>query len=159
MITLEQIKERLLEGEQIEKIIGGIDWKEFEELVSKILKKHDFEIHHNFRFKTNRRYEIDILAVKKKILLAIDCKKWGRGRHKKTGLKYAILDQKERVKQLKKFLKNNLLAKSKLKISKKVKFIPLIITWFEEDLIEHENAFIVPVWKFNSFLLNLSEYI
>jgi len=159
MIQLEQIKQRIQQGEEIEKIIGKIDWKEFEKLVSKILKKHDFETHHNFRFKTNRRYEIDIVAVKKKILLAIDCKQWGRGRYKKTGLKYAIQDQKERVKQLKKFLKNNLVAKSKLKISKGVKFVPLIITWFEEDLIEYENIFIVPVWKFNSFLLNLSEYI
>jgi len=159
MIELEQIRQRILQGEEIEKIIGEIDWKEFEKLVSKILKKHDFDTHHNFRFKTNRRYEIDIVAVKKKILLAIDCKKWGTGRHKKTGLKYAIKDQKERVKQLKKFLKNNSIAKSKFKISKKVKFIPLIITWFEEDLIEHENVFIIPAWKLNSFLLDLSEYV
>ena len=159
MITLDQIKQRILQGEEIEKIIGEIDWKEFEELVSKILKKHDFETYHNFRFKTNRRYEIDIVAVKKKILLAIDCKQWGRGRYKKTGLKYAIQDQKERVKQLKKFLKNNLIGKSKLKVSKGVKFLPLIITWFEEDLLEHENVFIVPIWKFNQFLLNQSEYI
>ena len=159
MINLDQIKQRVLQGEEIEKIIREIDWKDFEELVSKILKKHDFEIHHNFRFKTNRRYEIDIVAVKKKILLAIDCKKWEKGRYKATGLKYAVQDQKERVKQLKKFLKKNPIAKSKLNISKKVKFIPLIITWFEEDLLEHENVFIVPVWKFNSFLLDLSEYI
>jgi len=159
MIELEQIKQRIQQGEEIEKIIGEIDWKEFEELVSKILKKHDFETHHNFRFKTKRRYEIDIVAVKKKILLAIDCKQWGRGRYKKTGLKYAIQDQKERVKQLKKFLKNNLIGKSKLKVSKGVKFLPLIITWFEEDLLEHENVFIVPIWKFNQFLLNQSEYI
>lgn len=157
MITLDQIKQRVLQGEEIEKIVGEIDWKEFEELVSKILKKHDFETHHNFRFKTKRRYEIDIVAVKKKILLAIDCKQWGRGRYKKTGLKYAIQDQKERVKQLKKFLKNNLVAEL-MKISKRIKLIPLIITWFEEDLLEHENVFIVPVWKFNSFLLDLSEY-
>jgi len=159
MIELEQIRQRILQGEEIEKIIGEIDWKEFEELVSKILKKHDFDTHHNFRFKTNRRYEIDIVAIKKKILLVIDCKHWGRGRHKKTRLKYAIKDQKERVKQLKKFLKNNLIAKLKLKTSKKLKFIPLIITWFEEDLLEHENVFIVPAWKLNNFLLNLSEYI
>lgn len=159
MIELNEIKQRILEGEQIEDIIQEIDWKDFEKLVINILIKHDFQTYHNFRFKTERRYEIDVIGIKEKILLAIDCKQWGRGRYKKTGLKYAVQEQKERVKQLKKFLKNNPIPKSKLKISKRVKFIALIITWFEEDLLEYENVFIVPVWKFNEFLLNISEYI
>jgi len=159
MITLKQIKQKVLERQEIEKVIAEIDWKEFEELVSKILKKHDFETYNNFNFKTTRRYEIDVLAVKKKIILAIDCKKWGRGRYKRTGLKYAVYDQKNRAKRLKDFLKNNPIVRSKLKISGRVKLIPLIITWFEEDLLNHENVFIIPIWKFNNFLLNLNEHI
>ena len=91
--------------------------------------------------------------------MLIDCKQWGRGRYKKTGLKYSVKEQKERTKQLKKFLKNNSIAQAELKIKKTTKFIPLIVTWFEEELLEHENTFIVPAWKFNEFLLNISEYI
>jgi len=159
MLDLEQIKKRILQGEQIEKIIEEIKWKEFEELVESVLKKHDFRSYHNFRFKTKTRYEIDILAIREKTALAIDCKQWGKGRYKKTGLRYASQYQKDRVKQLKKFLKNNIIAQNKLGLKKNVKFIPLIVTWFEEDLIEHENVFIVPIWKFNQFLLSLSEYI
>ncbi len=159
MIDLNEIKQRILEGEQIENIIQKIDWKEFEKLIAEILKKHDFSVHNNFRFKTDRRFEIDVLAIRNKTSLLIDCKQWGRGRYKKTGLKYSVKEQKERVKQLKKFLKNNPMAQTKLKIKKTTKFTPLIVTWFEEDLIKHEEVFVVPIWKFNQFLLNLSEYI
>ena len=159
MINLNEIKQRIQQGEQIEKIIEEIDWKEFEKLIAEILKKHDFNVHNNFRFKTNRRFEIDVLAIRNKTSLIIDCKQWGRGRYKKTGLKYSVKEQRERVKQLKKFLKNNPIAQAKLKVKKNTKFIPLIVTWFEEELLEHENIFIIPVWKFNEFLLNVSEYI
>ena len=123
MINLNEIKQKILEGEQIENIIQKIDWKEFEKLIAEILKKHDFNVYNNFRFKTNRRFEIDVLAIRNKISLVIDCKQWGRGRHKKTGLKYSVEEQKERAKQLKKFLNNNPIAQVKLKIKKTTKFI------------------------------------
>jgi len=158
MLNLDQIKNRIRQGEDIEEIVEEIDWKEFEKLIAEILKKHDFNIHNNFRFKTNRRFEIDVFAIRNKNSLIIDCKQWGRRRYKKTGLKYSVKEQKERVKQLKKFLKNNPMAQA-IKIKKTTKFIPLIVTWFEEDLFEHEDVFVVPIWKFNQFLLNLSEYI
>jgi len=159
VINLNEIRQKILEGEQIENIIQEINWKEFEKLIAEILKKHDFDVLNTFRFKTDRRFEIDVLAVKNKISLLIDCKQWGRGRYKKTGLKYSVKEQKERAKQLKKFLKNNFIAHNKLKIDKTTKFIPLLVTWYEEELLEYENVFIVPIWKLNEFLLNISEYI
>ena len=159
MIDLNGIKQRILEGKQIENIIQKIDWKEFEKLIAEILKKHDFNVYNNFRFKTDRRFEIDVLAIRHKTSLLIDCKQWGRGRYKTTGLKYSVKEQKERAKQLKKFLKNNPVAQAKLKIEKTTKFIPLLVTWYEEELLDHDNVFVVPVWKFNEFLLSISEYI
>ena len=159
MTDLNEIKQRIQQGEEIEKIVEEIDWKEFEKLIVEILKKHDFNVHNNFRFKTDRRFEIDVLAVKDKTSLLIDCKQWGRGRYKKTGLKYSVEEQKERAKQLKKFLKNNPIAQAELNIKKTMKFIPLLVTWFEEELLEHENTLVIPVWKFNEFLLSISEYI
>ncbi len=159
MIDLEKIKDRILEGEQIENIIKEIDWKHFEELIMEILKKHNFITFQNFRFKTNRRFEMDIVASDENNLFVIDCKQWNRGRYKKSSLKYAIKEQKYRSEEFKKFIENNLIAKKNFKINEKTKFIPLIITWFEEDLLEHENMLVIPVWKLNHFLLGLSEYI
>ncbi len=159
MLNLNQIKNRIGQGEDIEKIVEEIDWKEFEELVVKILEKHNFLTHHNFRFKMDRLYEIDVLGVKENLVLGIDCKQWSRGRYKKSSLKDAVKTQKDRIEQLCKILNKNSLTQEVLNLSKKSKIIPLIVTWFEEDLIKHEDVFIVPIWKFNQFLLNLSEYI
>jgi Holliday junction resolvase-like predicted endonuclease len=159
MIDLTQIEQRIKRGEEIEKIIEKIDWKEFEEFVLRILEEHDFKSFHNFRFKTETLHEIDILATKENLALAVDCKQWDKGRYKKSGLKNAVLTQKERVQELGKMLEKNILTKDFLNLSGSPKLVPLIVTWFEEDLIEHEDVFVVPVWKFNQFLLNLNQYI
>jgi Holliday junction resolvase-like predicted endonuclease len=159
MLDIEKIKNKILQGEQIEKIVEEINWKQFEEMIMEILKKHDFITFQNFRFKTGRRFEVDILASNENNVFVIDCKHWDRGRYKKTGLKYAVEEQEHRLKELKKFVKNNPIIKNKFRIIEKTKFIPLIVTWFEEDLLKHEKTFIVPVWKLNEFLLNMSEYI
>jgi len=159
MIDLDQAKKRIKHGEVIEKIVEEIDWKEFEEFVIKILEEHDFHSFHNFRFKTKNIYEIDILAIKNNLALVIDCKQWNRGRYKKSGLKNAVVTQKWRVSELKKILKKNIPTRDFLNLSEKPKLIPLIVTWFEEDLTKYQNVLVVPIWKFNQFLLNLSEYI
>lgn len=159
MLSLEEIKERILRKETIENIIKDINWKEFEKLISEVLEKHDFKIKQNFRFKTKRRYEIDILAIRNGQILVIDCKYWNSGRYKKSSLKSAIIKQKERAKELEKFLKKNIVAKKMLKVQKSSRFIPLLATWQEEDLVEYENILVVPVWKLNEFLLNISSYI
>ena len=159
MLDLEEVKMRILQGEEIENVLKDVNWKEFEEFVKKILENHGFETFHNFRFKTRRRYEIDVFGIKRNLALIIDCKKWRRGRYKKFGLKQAAYSQKERVKELKKFLKQNPIAQTNFKLNKRTKFFPLIITWYEEELLQHNNVLIVPVWKFNEFLLKISEYI
>ena len=76
MIDLEKIKRRILAGEEIEEILKGVDWKEFEEFVANILEQHDFSSIIHFRFKTKRFYEIDVLAIneKTKEILACECK-------------------------------------------------------------------------------------
>jgi Holliday junction resolvase-like predicted endonuclease len=116
MISLDKIKQKFLEGKQIEEIVKDIDWRDFEELVSEILEKHGFKTWNNFRFKTKKRYEIDLIATKGSKTLLIDCKQWSTGRYKKSALKNAIDDQEERLGEFKKFIKNNPIAKNKLKL-------------------------------------------
>ncbi len=158
MISLNKIKQKLQEGKQIEEIVEDITWQDFEELVSSILEKHEFKIQSNFRFKTKRRYEIDLVATKGNKTLLIDCKQWSTGRYKKSALKYAIEDQEERLEEFQKFIKTNPIAKNKLKLDKNQVFKPMVVTWYEENLVEHSNTLVVPIWKLNEFLLNISKY-
>ncbi|MEM5790672.1 MAG: hypothetical protein QXP77_01325 [Candidatus Aenigmatarchaeota archaeon] len=145
---IEEIKQKLLSGKEIEEVLKEYDWKFFENFVKEILEAHSFKTKLHLRFKTRRRYEIDILAERGNLLLAIDCKMLGRGRYKKTEIEKAILLQEERIRKFKKFSK----IKSK-------KLYSIIVTLFEEEILQKSKTFVIPIWKFNSFISNLDYYL
>jgi len=158
-MELEQIRKHVLSGKPIEEIIEKFNWQEFEQLVAKIHENNNFLVKQNFRFKTGRRYEIDVIAVKNNFVLCVDCKEWSRGRYKKSGLVGAVKKQEERVNQLERFLKANLLARKSLKLGSNYQIHPAIVTWLQEDLIKESNTFVIPVWKLNSFLIDIYSYV
>ena len=152
-IDLKNIQKKLESGRTIEEIIADFDWKEFEGLVAEIFVANGFYVRRNLRFKTTRRYEIDVLAVRGDVVFAVDCKEWSRGRYKDSGLRAAVESHEERANHLKKFLKNNLIARKSLKIDvAKQEVMPIVVTWLQEGIERHSESMIVPVWKLNSFL-------
>lgn len=155
-MDLEKIRRDIFSGKDIEEVIESFDWKEFENITAEIFRENDFIVKQKVRFKTVRRYEIDIIAARGQTVLCVDCKQWGGGRYKTTSLKYAAKDQEERTKEFFKFLKNNPIAQVNLKVNESFKFYPLIVTWLQEKLVKEGNTFIIPIWKLNSFLLNLN---
>lgn len=159
MMELEKIRKNILSGKPIEEIIKNFNWKEFENFIAEIFRENNFEVIQNFRFKTKRKYEIDIVAARQNIVFCVDCKEWNKGRYKKTGLKYSAKNQEKRVKELKNFLKKNPDIQIFLKVNLKFEFYSLIVTLFEEDLFIEGNTFFVPVWKLNNFLLEAERYL
>lgn len=158
MVDLEKIKIQILEGTPIEKILSRFDWSGFEKAVAEIFLANGFSIKRNFRFKTKQRYEIDIIASKAGKIICVDCKGWREGRNKKHAIVKAAEKQKERVKQLKKFVSKNPIVQSSLKIGgTRQTYTPMIVTLLEENLKKDDsNTFVVPVWKLNSFLNSTS---
>jgi Holliday junction resolvase-like predicted endonuclease len=146
MVWLEKIKARLLKGEEIESILKDFGWRDFEEFVAEFFSSNDFNVKRKVRFKTDKRQEIDIVAERMNYIFCVDCKKWARGRYKKSALRKAAEKQEERCEELKKFLKDN------------KKYIPLIVTLYEEDILKFNSTFFVPVWKLNKFLTEVEEY-
>lgn len=147
----------MLSSKAIEDVLEEFDWKKFEEIVEEIFNSNDFKTYRNFRFKTKRQYEIDLIAIGCRRVLCIDCKQWRRGRYKKSGLRPVVEKQRERVKQLLKFLNKNLIAQAKINLE--LEFHPLVVTLLPEELIKESGVFIVPVWKLNSFLVELEKYL
>jgi Holliday junction resolvase-like predicted endonuclease len=143
-------------NENIEHVLQDLDWREFENTIAEIFSINGFKIEQNFRFKTKKRYEIDVVAIRANMVFCVDCKQWRGGRYKKSGLKRAIIMQKERVEELEGFIIDDTDMKRNLGIDKQCIY-PLIVTLFEENLIEFENCFIVPAWKLNSFLLDFEK--
>ena len=152
MMDLEELKRLVLDGKPIEDVLEKFDWREVERIISEIFKENGFQVRQNFRFKTERRYEIDILAVREDLVFCVDCKEWSRGRYKKSGLRQAVKLQENRLKEFKEFVKKNFIAQSKLNMDIKSDFYPMLVTLFEEDMIKENDTFVVPVWKLNNFL-------
>ncbi len=152
MMNLSSIRQEILKGALIEDVLSKIDWKEFEKTAGSIFAENDFNVKNNFRFKTKRKYEIDIVASRKRKVICADCKEWNRGRYKRSALSSAAKKQKQRTDQFEEFVKNNPIAKSQLKIPENPKFYPILVTLFEEDLREDGGVFVVPIWKLNTFL-------
>lgn len=158
MVELEKI-ENLAKRAPIEEILENFDWKDFEEIVAEIFRRHDFIVRKNFRFKTKRRYEVDIVAVRQNLVFCVDCKRWSGGRYKKSGIKKSVEMQEKRTEIIKNILDKNPILRKALKIKDKFEVKSLLVTLMEEDLAKEKNTFIVPVFKLNSFLLEIENYI
>ncbi|MBN1800052.1 MAG: hypothetical protein JW891_01010 [Candidatus Lokiarchaeota archaeon] len=151
-----------------------LDFSGFESLVKEILFRHGYRALKNFRFsnKTSerqKRFEIDVIGIKRNLILIIDAKQWMK-KDSPAAMSKAANMQFQRVVAL----KNNsvvfsdmiqeLLGK-KAKIRKNLPFvlIPLMISLEDNYLPLNENNIpLVSIYRFNSFLnelnLNLQTY-
>src|SRR3989304_7025685 len=139
MIDLEEIKNQLFAGKDVKEIFKDFNWKKFEETIAQIFRNHEFTVKQNFRFKTKRRHEIDIVALRNGLVICADCKEWSAGRYKASALKKAVEEQESRVAELKRFLKNNFVAQKMLKIKNTFLFMSLLVTLVEEDLAKQNT--------------------
>jgi len=156
MIGLENIKSQILEGNSIESILSKFNWQNFESVVAEIFAENGFFVCKNLRFKTKRRYEIDVVASKMVsghgIVFSSDCKEWGRGRYKNSILQKAADSHIARTKEFETFVSNDPIARHKLKIGEDCTIYPTMVTLFEEHNTDFDCIFMIPVWKLNSFL-------
>jgi flavodoxin len=143
-MLVDEILEEMKKSD-IEDVLKKYDWKDFESFVEFVFQQHDFETKRNFWFKTNRRYEIDVVA-EREVIMCVDCKRWCGGRYKKSSLIKAGEAHAERVKEFKNFIKSSKMV------------IPVIITLMDEDITRGGEVFIIPVWKLNEFVLNFYSF-
>ncbi len=141
-MQVDEILEEIRKTKEIERVLKNYDWKDFESFVEFVFQQHDYETKRNFRFKTDKRYEVDIIA-EKNVIICVDCKRLSSGRSKRSFLKNSAERHKKRTEELGKFSK------------KDKKLLPLIITLMDEDIIEYQNVIILPIWKINDFILSL----
>lgn len=158
MVDLEKIERKVLRGYDVADTLEKFDWKEFEETVGDIFRINDFVVKNNFRFKTKRRWENDLLSVRCGLVFCVDCKRWAQGRDKKWDIRKAAKKQQERTSELRKFVKSNPIARSMLKIPS-LTFVPLVVTLYQENVLKVGKTFVVPVEKLNSFIVNYDALI
>lgn len=130
-------------GVSIDDVSKLLNWKNFELLSSEILKLNGYSIKTNFRFR-KPKMEIDIVGTYGNFLLAIDCKHWKYNNN--SMLKKFAVKQKERTKRL---LNDNHYFR---------KGIPVLLTLYSNSIQYVENIPIVPIYYFNSFIVEFEKY-
>lgn len=151
-MDLSDIHGMMARGMTLEDVAENMSWQAFEELCLSILEENGFSAEKHYRFMmAGQRHEIDILASKLLVkkhgtgsrksesFLAVDCKHWAVGRT--SALKVAAEKQAERSHHLK-----------AVKGFGGKPVTPVIVTLFQENVTKNKDAWIVPVFKLNSFL-------
>ena len=141
-------------GADIEHATSLLCWQEFEGLAAIALERNNFSVKKNFRFKyLRKRNEIDIVGLKKPIILCIDCKHWHR-EIAYSSLKSIVKDQIKRTKALMDSLPN-ISTKIECTTWKNGIFIPAILS-----LVPNRYKFcnlvpIIPILQLQDFLNQL----
>jgi hypothetical protein len=87
----------LQRGVSMEELSRILDWREFEDLVSKSLEAQGFATRRNYRMRRPTR-EIDVIGVYSGFAIAFDCKHWQRA--SLSSLSLAATKQVQRAQQL-----------------------------------------------------------
>ncbi len=147
-------------GASVVDIVNLLTWKDFEGFVAGILAENNYRCVESFRRRGNsliRGMEIDVVGVRGGTIIAVDAKMWGIRSGKASALKSAAEKQKKRTVEL---------ASELERLSKKLNTLtegpytifPVIVTWLVEEVELHEGVPVVPVFKLNSFILDLEQY-
>lgn len=147
-------------GASFAEIVDLLTWKDFEGFVAGILSENNYRCIESFRRRGNsdiQGMEIDVVGVKGRTVIAVDAKMWGIRGGKTSALRNAADKQKNRTLELASELDR--LSKKLTQIPEGVyTIIPSIVTWLVEEVELHEGVPVVPVSKWNSFILDLDQY-
>lgn len=136
-IKFDIIKEAISKGYGYIDIAECLDWRDFEELVVKILHEHRYQVYKHYIIKKPRR-EIDIVAIKANNVLSIDCKNWIVKLY--SSKMNEILDKHiERSKLLKMAFKDK-------------NVIPIIVTIYQYNVMLERGVYIIPIEGFKQFI-------
>lgn len=157
---IELAKQAVQHGARIGDIVDLLTWKDFEGFVASILTANSFQCVESFRRRGNslvHGMEIDVIGVKGSTIIAIDAKMWGTRSGKVSALKTASEKQKTRTYELSREL-DRLAKKMGGLAVQEFQLFPVIVTWLVEEVELHEGVPVVPIFKLNSFILDLYQY-
>ncbi|RLI87350.1 MAG: hypothetical protein DRO98_04250 [Archaeoglobales archaeon] len=121
-------------------------WQEFEELAREILEAHGFKTAFRVVFRDEYgRSEIDVVAERYGLILAIDAKCYTHTWYRASVLRR---EAKKHVQRCKRYEKVS--GKS---------VVPVILSLIDDGIVSHEGCIVVPFQAFNDFLLNVEAYI
>jgi len=141
-------------GADSERVCSLLSWNEFESVATQVFEINGYRTMKNFRFKhASKRWEIDVVATKKPLILCVDCKHWKRGWQRAATVK-AVETQTERTQAFAKTLPNYN-KKAKLENWETATVIPMVMSLKPGPYKFHNNVPVVPVLQLQDFINEL----
>ena len=141
-------------GADIERVCRNLSWKEFEDVAVTAFRTNGYSTIKHFRFRhEGRMWEIDVLAVKGRIVVCVDCKRWMK-RLTASTMSRIVKAQMKRVKALSKSLSK--IMDTLLFLSEgKIFLIPVILSLVPASSKFCNGVPIVPILQLQNFLNEL----
>lgn len=145
-------------GADVENVSSFLQWKEFEDMAVFALEQNGYDVSKNFHFShLGHRWEMDVIAYRKPLVICIDCKHWRRG-VAPSALKKIVNEQIERTSALADFLRS---SKTKLECASwnYAKLLPVILLLFTGRFKFYNDVPIVSVLQFQDFINQLPAFV
>jgi len=137
-----------------ERICALLSWAEFEGIVAQAFEANGYRTLRNFRFKQqSKKWEIDVLGVKKPFIICVDCKHWKRG-WQRAAVAKAVEAQTQRTEALSRVLPVYR-RKAKLEQIENTRLIPVIMSLTPGPFKFYSGVPIVPVLQIQDFINEL----
>jgi len=151
-------------GADFQRVCRALGWLEFEEMVSYVFEENGYDVSRRFRFTAeNRRWEIDVLATRRPLIVCCECKHWARGLGNATAKKTV----ETHLEKIRVFSENivETTAMQSLKNWRRVVVVPMIMSLMPTPIKLFEQVPIVSILalpnflgKFDGYLENLAKY-
>lgn len=145
-------------GSDVERVALSLDWRDFEELISEYLKANNYLIIKNLRFGVKRN-EVDVIGVNtvSSIAVVVDCKHWSPGYSKRGKLISICREHRRKVEELSNQCSS--LMGMYLPLAKARYLIPVVVTLTDAVHGYFNGVFIVPIYRFNDYIVNINYYM
>jgi hypothetical protein len=152
--SIDELRSLLRRGVSFEEATKNLGWQDFEGVVSDAFEANGFRTLRNVRFShRKKRHEVDVVALERPRLVAVDCKHWGLRAGKGSALKAASLAQLRRAMDL--GIKAHEIPGMNIGGWGEATIVPCIVTLYEERIIESGGVLVVPLSKLNAFVEEL----
>jgi len=132
-------------------------WRDFEQLCAEVFERCGYRALLNVRVKSRGRFfELDVVAISRPWVLAVDCKRWRRLRS--SHLKSAASMQRERCSALASALSSAQNLRAEVGGWSEAKVVPLVVNLYEGVVKVHDGVAIVPLNKLVAFLNEFESY-
>jgi len=125
---------------------GQPSWQQLEHAVRECMEKNMFTVQFRKVFHgKNRKFEIDVVAKRSGLVLAVDCKRYGRSRHRTSALRGQCATHAIRCEVLSR--------------KEGTTVYPVIVTMLDDGLFFINGCLVVHLTTLNDFLVHLDEYL